>query len=93
MTRESFDDVQIGANMDSVKEKVGKPYSVHSKKDGTKEYEYIERIKIGQQLVSENHYFLIVLNGQVVGKRFSETKPSIYRSVYEDEPDFNTYSY
>ena len=93
MTRESFDDIQIGTSMATVKERVGKPYATHNKKDGSKEYEYVERIKIGQQLVSENHYFLIVVGDQVVGKRFSETTPSIFRSVYDDEPDFNTYSY
>lgn len=93
MTHESFDDIQIGATYASVMECAGKPYATHCRKDGTKEYEYIERIKIGQQLVAENHYFIIVLDDQVVGKRFSETKPSIFRSVYDDEPDFNTYSY
>lgn len=93
MTRDSFDEIQIGANFADVQECSGKPYATCCKSDGTKEYEYVERIKIGQQLVAENHYIIIVLNDQVVGKRFSQTKPTIFRSVYDDEPDFNTYSY
>jgi hypothetical protein len=91
MTRETFDDIAIGTFINEVEEKVGSPYDVHSIEGGKEEYEYIERIDMGNQLISENHYFLIVLNGQVIGKRMSTEKPPNYNLMYQEDP--NHYKY
>src|SRR5689334_15452139 len=67
MTSESYSMVQVGASVDSLSAEVGKPYAIHIKEGGIKEYEYVERIRNGRNLVVENHYFLLVQDGKVVG--------------------------
>ncbi|MGE5196434.1 MAG: hypothetical protein ACM3JI_03785 [Anaerolineae bacterium] len=88
MTQESFDNVTIGTPIVEVRQKVGEPYSIRSKGGITEEYEYVEKIKMGQQLVSENHYILIVSDGRVVGKREARKRPPAYDLIYQEDPNF-----
>lgn len=88
MTRENYDDINLGATISQVTAVAGDPYSIHSKGDGTEEYEYIERIDMGRELVSENHYYIIFRNGQVVGKREKSERPPAYDLIYQCDPNF-----
>ncbi len=91
MTAETFSDVQIGAPISSLSSSIGSPYAIHSKKDGTQEYEYIERINADSTFVAENHYFLVVQDGEVVGKYMTQERPPAYDLIYQ--PDPNNVSY
>ncbi|MBS0607172.1 MAG: hypothetical protein KF898_10835 [Parachlamydiales bacterium] len=91
MTGENFDNIQIGTSIASVQSQVGKPYKIHSKGGNKEEYEYIERIDMGQCLVSENHYFLIVVNGQVTGKYIKREKSPSYDLIYIEDPNHPCY--
>ncbi len=91
MTGDNFDNIQIGTPIATVENQVGKPYKIHSKGGNKEEYEYIERIDMGQCLVSENHYFLIVVNGQVIGKYITREKSPPYDLIYIEDPNHPCY--
>lgn len=84
MTYAEYVELPVGTTITQV----GQPYAIHKKKDGTEEYEYIERIDSGNNIVAENHYFLIVREGKVVGKRMSREKPPAYDLIYQEEPNY-----
>ena len=90
MTQESFDDIPIGMSTSEVTAKVGEPYYIRSKGEGVEEYEYIERIEM-RDLVQENHYFLIISNGQVVGKLIKRERPPAYDLLYQEDPNYTNY--
>ena len=88
MTHSDYDQVQIGTSAAALQEKIGKPYAIHAKEDGKQEYEYVERIDSGNNLIAENHYFLIIQNGKVVGKYMSRERPPAYDLIYQEEPNY-----
>ncbi len=91
MTGDNFDTIQVGTPIATVESQMGKPYKVHSKGGNRDEYEYVERIDMGQCLVSENHYFLIVVDGQVVGKYVTREKSPSYDLIYVEDPNYPCY--
>ncbi|HSX10988.1 MAG TPA: hypothetical protein VLF94_04660 [Chlamydiales bacterium] len=78
VTMESFSDVPIGATTTEVVSTVGEPYAIHKREDGALEYEYIERIKIGDRDAEERHYFILIKGGQVISKRVKQSGPLPY---------------
>jgi len=92
MTNDTYSSIQLGTSIDSLYSEIGRPYAIHDKPNGVQEYEYIERIRNNRSLVSENHYFLIVENGKVVGKRMSQEKQRAYNLIYEDDPNWDSYN-
>jgi hypothetical protein len=93
MSREDYDNVQLGTSISQVTSKVGSPYAVHSRGGSIKEYEYIEKLTYGSTIPYENHYFILVSNGQVVGKRMSQERLPDYDLIYQEDPNHNTYPY
>ncbi len=92
ITSDTYSSIQLGTPIDSVYQEIGRPYAIHDKPNGVQEYEYIERIRNGRSLVSENHYFLIVENGKVVGKRMTEEKQRAFNLIYENDPNWDSYN-
>ena len=78
VTMEAFSEVPIGTSTTEVVSSLGDPYAIHKREDGTIEYEYIERIKIGARDAEERHYFLVIKDGQVVSKRVKQSGPIPY---------------
>jgi hypothetical protein len=91
MTYSDYDKVEIGMPITKLQSEIGKPYAIHAKEGGTEEYEYIERIDSGNNLIAENHYFLIVEDGKVVGKYMSREQPPAYDLIYQEEPNYPSY--
>ncbi|MGC1878104.1 MAG: hypothetical protein WA347_08435 [Rhabdochlamydiaceae bacterium] len=91
MTYAEYDHVEFGTSIATVKSEVGEPYSIYYKKDGSQEYEYIERIDTGNNVAAENHYYLIVQDGVVVGKYMKRERPPAYDLIYQDEPNYSNY--
>jgi len=87
MTRHTYEDITVGSTISDVQAKVGSPYSIHKQADGTEEYEYIERIPLGTEVVEENRYYLVIKNGQVVSKRMNQQTPPAYDLIYDDDPN------
>lgn len=88
MTYSEFDQIKIGTDVMDLKAEVGKPYAIHAKEGGTDEYEYIERVNSGNNLIAENHYFLIIKDGKVIGKYMSREGPPPYDLIYLKEPNY-----
>ena len=81
---ESFFDIPVGSSSEEVTKTVGKPYRVIKKGDGEVEYEYVERFKVGNLTMEERHYFLLVKNGKVISKRYTqESPPPFERDSYD----------
>jgi hypothetical protein len=78
MTMGDFHEIPIGASEQEVIASVGKPYAIRQKKDGSVEYEYIERIKIGYRDAEERHYLIIMKDGVVVSKTIKQSSPTPY---------------
>jgi hypothetical protein len=78
VTMQEFYDVPIGTSTTEAVASLGEPYAIYKKDDGTVEYEYIERIKIGNRDAEERHYFLVIKDGQVVSKRVKQSGPIPY---------------
>lgn len=91
MTRETFDNIDLGTTVAQVRTEAGEPYAVYSLSGDKEEYEYIERIKMGNRLVSENHYFLVISNGQVISKRSTSEQPPAYNILYQADPNYSSY--
>ncbi len=91
MTYQTYDEIHTGTTVGTLTQEVGHPYAIHAKEGGIEEYEYIERIDNGMTLVSENHYFIIVKDGEVIGKYVKREGPPAYDLIYQDEPNYPGY--
>lgn len=75
---DSFYDLPVGSSQEQVIAAIGKPTSVHQKEDGTVEYEYIERFKVGGRNLNERRYYILMKDGKVVSKWVKQTSPLPY---------------
>ena len=91
MTHQSYDDITVGTTVAELKQQVGEPYAIHSKGSGTQEYEYIDRIPMGREVIEENHYFLIISDGKVAGKYHKTESQPAYNLIYQDDPNYFSY--
>jgi outer membrane protein assembly factor BamE (lipoprotein component of BamABCDE complex) len=87
MTRNEFDGITVGMTVQEVEDCVGTPYAVCKRADGTEEHEYIERVNIGGDRIFQNHYFLTIMDGRVVGKHASKERPPAFDLIYQDDPN------
>ncbi|EKE09438.1 MAG: hypothetical protein ACD_16C00172G0002 [uncultured bacterium] len=78
VTMEAFYEIDLAATTPQVLSSLGKPYAIREKEDGCVEYEYIERIKIGNRDAEERHYFILIKNGAVISKRVKQSSPLPY---------------
>ena len=78
VTWDTFAEVPIGASQTEVVQTVGEPYAIHTKDDGTVEYEYIERFKVGYRNMQTRRYYILLKDGKVVSKRYDQNSPWPY---------------
>ena len=86
MTRDGYANIEVGMSAIDVKKMYGKPYTISSKGDGEQTYEYIERIRAGQQVLELRRYYIVVIDGKVVGKYLKVSVPPAYSDIYSKEP-------
>lgn len=70
-----FYDVPVGATQEEMIAQAGDPVATRRFNDGTIEYEFIERFKVGARILTERHYFILVRDGVVISKRMIEVSP------------------
>jgi len=87
MTRQDYYTIETGTKTETIVNKYGEPYSITTKKDGTQEYLYIERIYAADVTAEQNNYVLVVKNGVVVSKRYNYTNPPAYDEIYDEDPN------
>ncbi len=90
MTMERYDQVQVGSPIRDVVQQNGEPYSIDTK-HGSSEYKYVEKVTSGNRLIYENHYTIIVKDGNVVGKTAVQERRPAYDLIYQDDPNHNQY--
>lgn len=91
MGREQFAEIDIGTPTSVVTQTYGPPYAIHSRKEGEEVYEYMERLNIGNQTVQYKRYFLVMVDGKVIGKYVKVTNPPGYQKIYSDDAFENFY--
>jgi len=84
MTLNSFSDIPLGTSKAELIATVGEPTSIKKQSDGSIEYEYVERVKIGARNIEERHYLITLKEGKVVSKKIkgSSSLPYPGRSGY-----------
>lgn len=87
MTRPEYENITVGESLNAVQARVGVPYAIQSKEQGVEQYEYIERIPLGTEVVEERRYYLLVKNGKVVGKFMNQETPPPYDMLYDEDPN------
>lgn len=75
---DSYYEVEINTSTAQVEAALGQPYSKIKLADGSVEYEYIERVKIGARDAEERHYFIRMKDGVVISKRVKQSSPTPY---------------
>lgn len=78
VTMQAFYEIPVGASTSEVIAVAGEPYAIHNKEDGSVEYEYIERFRVGDRYTEERHFFLLMKEGKVVSKRTQQMSPTPY---------------
>ncbi|MCI0382632.1 MAG: hypothetical protein L0207_06250 [Chlamydiae bacterium] len=91
ITKENYNSVTLQTSENELVAELGQPYAIHNLRGGGQEYEYIERFTMGEELVSENHYFFKIQNGRVVSKRMTREKRPAYDLLYQEDPNYPTY--
>ena len=87
ISRSSFDDIQVGSTVADFEKKIGAPYKVRKLSNGCTDYEYIERILMGEEVIEENHYYLRIKNGRVIAKRVNQEIPPAYDLIFDGDPN------
>jgi hypothetical protein len=86
-TMEAFYSVDFSSTEQEVVAALGKPYAIVRLEDGSVEFEYIERIKVGSQTAESRRYFIVLKDGIVVSKR---VKQASYPAYWYDSYDMQT---
>lgn len=86
MTRQAFSQIEPGMSIKEVEKLYGKPYTIYSRDADSEIYEYIERMLLGPDTVTQYRYYLIVSNGKVIGKYSKYSTPPAFQQIYSDDP-------
>jgi len=86
MTRNGYGDVEVGMSASDLQKHYGKPYNVYSKGDDKVTYEYIEKIRMGNEIIEQRRYYIVVVDGKVVGKYMKLSNPPPFEAIYSDSP-------
>ena len=86
MTRDGYVNLEIGTSLKKVEKTYGKPYSIYSKEEGRATYEYIEKIMMGNQIVEQRRYYIVIEDGRVIGKYMKISNPPPFEAIYSDDP-------
>lgn len=91
ISRPEYDQIVLGTRVSDIVARVGEPYAIHTLCPGVQDYEYIERIASPGTLYYENHYFLRVVNGQVISKVIGTENRPAYDLMYQQDPNYASY--
>ena len=84
ITLEKYYEIKMGISEKALKQKIGKPYAIHQLIHNEVEYEYIERLSTGTDVLEERHYFFRIQNGKVKSTRMtSKVIPFSERNSYD----------
>lgn len=91
LTLEQYYAIRLGTRISDIMDEIGEPYDVRDVGERAQEYQFIERLSIAGELAYENHYFITVVNGQVVNKRLCRESRPAYDQIWQTDPNYPTY--
>lgn len=86
MTGEGYANIEMGMSTADIERMYGKPYAISSQGDGSETYEYIERIRSGERVLELRSYYIVVVDGKVVGKYLKVSTTPGYDDIYSTSP-------
>ena len=86
MTRGDYNQIEIGMSVQDIEKAYGCPYRICSKADNTETYEYIEKIRIGKEIIEQRRYYIVISGGKVIGKYMKFSSPPPFKAIYSDDP-------
>lgn len=88
---EQYNRLTLGTRISDVYKELGEPYTVRDVGERAQEYEFVERLAMNNELVYENHYFITVVNGQIVNKRICRESRPAFDQIWQEDPNYPTY--
>jgi len=89
--RGDFNEVKMGIPASKIVKQYGEPYAVIELSNGNLEYEYIDRVRMNNELMYETHFFFTVEKGQIIDKRFAEYRRPGYDQLWQADPNYPSY--
>ncbi|MDJ0651677.1 MAG: hypothetical protein QNJ27_01505 [Simkaniaceae bacterium] len=86
MTRDKYARVEVGMKASDIEHRFGKPYQIVSREGGKETYEYIEKIKMGNQVIEQRRYYIVIQEGKVIGKYMKLSNPPPFEALYSEDP-------
>lgn len=86
MTRDKYAEVEIGMKASDIEHRFGKPYQIVSREGDKETYEYIEKITMGNQVIEQRRYYIVIQDGKVVGKYMKFSNPPPFEAIYSEDP-------
>ena len=78
VTMDGFYSVDSSATEAQVVQALGQPHQVTKLSDGSLQYEYYERIRIGNRTAETRRYVFVLKDGIVVSKHLDQSSPPPY---------------
>ena len=86
MTSDSYATIELGTTVVAIENRFGKPYQIISREEGQETYEYIEKITIGNQVIEQRRYYIVMQQGKVIGKYMKISNPPPLQPMYSEDP-------
>lgn len=86
-----FDEVALGIQEEQLIQSYGVPQHIYQYDDGSIEYEYTQKIRVGKETIEYNRFFFLIKDGEIVEKRYHQDLSPSYSEIYKGEPDKNPY--
>lgn len=87
VSRSTFDSIDIGTSSKDIIKQYGSPYKIYSIDINRQEYEYVEKISVGREPISETRYIFTLEKGVVISKRSEKSFPPAYNAIYNEDPN------
>lgn len=78
VTMDAYYSVDSASTEKQVVAALGPPFHVTKLDDGSTQYEYVERIRVGNRTAEMRRYFFVLRDGIVVSKRLEQMSPPQY---------------
>ena len=86
MTRDAYAEIEVGMKASAIEHRFGKPYQIVSREGSQETYEYIEKITMGNQVIEQRRYYIVIQDGKVIGKYMKLSNPPPFEAIYSEDP-------
>lgn len=86
MTRDTYAELEVGTKASEIERRFGRPYQIVSREGDKETYEYIEKITMGNQVIEQRRYYIVIQEGKVIGKYMKLSNPPPFEAIYSEDP-------